>query len=475
MGVLGLFVFSVMSRLLTRTEFGYYAAIMSIVMIFRSLAEAGIGASIVQRKNTTIEFVNSAYTLSLIVGGVATLFVIALSGLFSEIIADRTIQIPLILMSLTLIPYSLNSVYNSILLKELRFLRIGVFQVIAFFFSNALAIMMAALNCGLMSIVVGNILNIVFQNIIFRYASKIKPRLSITRDDVFAILNFGGWLTISRIVGAVYTQIDKILMARLLSILELGNFYRTRGLIEDIVGRIGGIFDTTLFPILSGIQDNKNAVQRAYKKSIDIGSTFFSLLFLLFFFNAKLIIICFLGEKWLDQVTLFRVLSLSMLFYFITRFADCFIRSLAYVRFGFYVQLLSCCLLVMGILFSVRYGSLGIAISVVAVNLISAIVKAVFICKKIDVTFVSFFISSLRGMFYSMPIVIAGTVYVAFFDNSILNSIVFLVFFCLLTAILFVFFPELIGETYAKQVYPFVKDLVIIKTKGNKKDERGHL
>ena len=143
LGTLELVVFSVMSRLLSKSEFGYYAAILSIVMIFRSLAEAGIGASVIQKNNANRDFVNTAYSLSLIVGCVATVLVVGLSDFLSRLIADETIQIPLILLSLTLIPYSLNSIYKGLFLKELHFLKVGKYQITAFVISNGIAIIMA--------------------------------------------------------------------------------------------------------------------------------------------------------------------------------------------------------------------------------------------------------------------------------------------------------------------------------------------
>lgn len=460
MGILGLLSFSIMSRLLTKTEFGYYATIISVVMIFRSLAEAGIGSSIVQHKDNSVDFVNTAYSLSLIVGGIATFVVITFSRFFSDVIADRSIQIPLILISLTLVPYSLNSVYSSLLLKDLHFLKIGIFQIVAFLVSNVIAIIMAVMDYGLLSIVIGNILYILFQNIIFRFFSPIKPFFSISKQCTLDILNFGGWLTASRLIGAIYSQIDKILMAKLLSIADLGNFYRTRGFIEDINGRLGGVFDTTLFPILSRIQDDKNAIQRAYKKSVDLGSIFFSMLFLLFFFNARLIILCFLGDKWLDQITLFRILTLSMLFYFLTRFADCFIRSLAYVKFGFYIQLLSCCLLMLSVFYAVSYGALGVAVAVVAVNLLSSIIKAKYICSKIGISFFSLCKYSLRGVAYAIPLVIMGIIFIINYDESNTQSIIFLCCFIAVSIVLFICCPKIIGETYANQIYPHLKFMI---------------
>ena len=460
LGTLELVVFSVMSRLLSKTEFGYYAAILSIVMIFRSLAEAGIGASVIQKNNANRDFVNTAYSLSLIVGCVATVLVVGLSDILSRLIADETIQIPLILLSLTLIPYSLNSIYKGLFLKELHFLKVGKYQITAFIISNGIAIMMAVRGMGLYAIVTGNILNIILQNLIFRFSLEVKPRFQVRRKKVWEIIGFGGWLTLSRLTGTIYAQIDKILMAKWLSIVELGNFYRIRGIIEAFNDQIGGIYDVVLFPVLSRIQEDKQAIQNAYIKSLNLGCIFFSYLFLFFFFNAKLIIYVFLGEKWLDQIVLFRVLSLSMLFYFITRFADCFIRSLALVRFGFYIKLLSCAMLITAIYFSYHHGVIYVALSVVLVNLISAIIKTVYLCKHADLRPMTLLLKTSRGLLYAFPLVAIGGIYMASFEDSYLHAILFLVVFVATSIVIFLFYPSLLGQTYRQELYPLIQKYI---------------
>lgn len=458
LGLLELLVFSLMSRLLTKAEFGYYAAILSVVMIFRSLAEAGIGASVIQKHNADKEFVNSAYSLSLIVGCLATLVVVSFSGILADFIADETIRLPLILLSLTLIPYSLNSVYRGLFLKELHFLKVGIFQIVAFVISNSIAIAMAIMGYGLYAIVTGNILNIILQNLILRIALKDKLRFQISQKKVREIIGFGGWLTLSRLTGTIYAQIDKILMAKWLSIVELGNFYRIRGIIEAFNDQIGGIYDVVLFPVLSRIQDNKQAIQNAYIKSLNVGCIFFSYLFLTFFFNAKLIIFIFLGEKWTDQILLFRVLSLSMLFYFITRFADCFIRSLALVKFGFFIKLLSCAMLIAAIYFSYSNGVIFIALSVVLVNLLSAIIKTIYLCRHADLSLMTLLVKTSRGLIYSIPLVVLGIVYMAYFEDSYVYAILFMIVYAICSITLFLCCPALLGEVYQKELYPIMQN-----------------
>ena len=50
LGIVEIVSFSIMSRLLSQSDFGYYAAISAITIVFTSFSETGIGSAIIQRK-----------------------------------------------------------------------------------------------------------------------------------------------------------------------------------------------------------------------------------------------------------------------------------------------------------------------------------------------------------------------------------------------------------------------------------------
>ena len=68
LGVIEVASFSIMSRLLTQEDFGYYAAITAITAVFASFSETGIGSAIVQQKELTKRFIDNAFTICLLFG-----------------------------------------------------------------------------------------------------------------------------------------------------------------------------------------------------------------------------------------------------------------------------------------------------------------------------------------------------------------------------------------------------------------------
>ena len=101
--VVELVSFSIMSRLLTKEDFGYYAAVTAILAVFKSLSETGIGSAIIQRKNPDARYINNSFTISLFFGLFLMAFLCALARPIAVMVVDETLTIPLLIMSVTLL------------------------------------------------------------------------------------------------------------------------------------------------------------------------------------------------------------------------------------------------------------------------------------------------------------------------------------------------------------------------------------
>ena len=79
-GVVNLIYFSVMSRLLSKEDFGYFAIITAITTILDEISSAGLGSAVIQRKTIEKDFFHCAFTLSILIGGFFTLVLFLSAG-----------------------------------------------------------------------------------------------------------------------------------------------------------------------------------------------------------------------------------------------------------------------------------------------------------------------------------------------------------------------------------------------------------
>ncbi len=458
MAVLSLVVFAIMSRLLTKEEFGKYAALTAITSIFAALAEAGLGSALIQYKNSSREYVSTAFNLSWIIGFIITLILFVCARPLAIWIVDESLTLPLQILAISVFFNGLAGVVKSHMTRQLQFVKMGYYSAVTYVISAGIAIYLAYVGYGVYAVVIEQVLFAILTFLVFYFTLPEKPSwFYISREYCRQILVYGGWLTASVIFRVVYQQMDKLLMSRWLSVSLLGAYNRPAGFIANISSRIDNILDTVLFPILSSIQEEKERVARAYDKIIYLCGLYAGILCITMLYASNLLIDVFFGAEWRSIAVVFCILVFSMLFNVIGRIMDCFIRSLAYVKMGFYMRVLAC-FITFGSLFCGKdYGIEGVAIAVVISKLLITYIKVFYINYKIEIPFlhtISIILKSQSIILIPLIIfIIGGTTFITSTVGSLLSLLGLGIYFI----ILFYSFPNLLGE--------YLKDFVQKKLK----------
>lgn len=463
LGLVDIVSFGIMSRLLTQEDFGYYAAITAITTVFASFSETGLGSAIIQRKNITDKFINNAYTLSLIFGITIAAILVALSKPLSVGLVNESLIIPLMLMSITLLFHNIISVNTSIMYRRLEFVQVGMINLVSLVITTIVAILLAYMGLGYYAILTKAVLATIITLVLSHIGAKTKFRLQLDFETVKSIFGFSGWLMISVFFRNLAQQLDRLLMSNMLSVNSLGAYNRPKEFIIQISSKINGIFDTALFPVLSGIQDDIEAVKRAYLRSFYYMNIFAIVLSLAFVFNSELIIRVFFGEKWMSILLTMQILSCMLVFNVDARLADCYLRSLGWTKQQFYFRVIEVVAQLIGILIGGHYGINGIAVSVVLVNILTIVAKNYYITKRLGIdTFkvIKTILKSWKVSYLTLPVLI---ILQCLLPHHLLGNVINAFIFCLLYLFAFVVYPNMIGSMYKNEVYPTIISKLKIK------------
>ena len=462
-GIFQIAVFSILSRLLTKEDFGYYATLIGVTSIFVSISDAGIGSALIQSKNTSKQFVSTAFTLGLCISLMMGIFFLLFAPLIAKTIADDTIVTALRIMSIPLILYGLNSFAISSLKKNLHFKQLGVCKLTSYIFSSFIAIAIAYFGGGFYALIALFLLESLVFTILLYHKVRI-PRLYINAKDAKSILSFGGWLTFGVVLTAISNQMDKLVLGKWLSIEKLGAYNRPSGFISHIINQLNSIFDSVLFPILSTVQDSReqfcNVLYRSFELITVLGSTLAACLYI----NSDLIISIFFGNRWMDLSPILKVISLSAFFMLHNTLADCFIRSFNLVKVGFYIRLFGVVLFLSALYIGAKYGIFYVAISVLISNAIIVFVKLLYLSIKSGAKLFRLFEIFIRESSTMLPVFFLGVVFTLFPNNLICQLVECIL--CIITIlIVYLFFPRYIGKEYSNMIYPKVKLLLKKKVK----------
>lgn len=463
LGVVEIGSFAIMSRLLTQQDFGYYAAITAITSIFATFSETGIGSAIVQQKELTKRYIDNAFTISLLFGIAISLALFSFSGVLARGVADESMKVPLMLMSATLLLQCLTSVNTSLIHRKRQFLRLGTIKLIALVVTTAIAIFLAYKGYGYYAIIIKAVLSSILTYILSLFLCRTRFGIAFDFGTFKKIFSFSGWLMASAFFKHLAHQIDRLLMPRLLSVTALGEYNRPKDFIEQISNKLNDIFDTALFPVLSGIQDNLTALKSAFKRSMSLMNTFGLLLTLAFFFNSGLIIHIFFGEQWMYLKPVMMIISCSLLFNVDGRIADCYLRSLAMTKQQFYFRMFEFALKTLGVVIGFKWGIEGVALSVVITNLIAKLVKILFVGNKIDVSTKECLILLVSSWRYSLLLLPICLLSLFLLPETWGGELLLAAIFTIVVAAIFLLLPKLVGIYYELDIYSKLKAIVIKK------------
>ncbi len=456
-GILGIVYFAIMSRLLSKTDFGYFAALTGIMTVVSSVADAGLGAAIIQKKDADKTFISTVFTMSLALGIICFLIVFLTAPWLASLVADDYITTPLRIMSVTLLFNCFTSVANAQLYRALKFKRIGAIGFITNIINTSLSVALALKGLGLYAMISYCTFGPILTTFIL-YTTSVKfPRFGIDHSYIKGIFSFGGWLTLSVICNKVATYIDRLVLPRMTSVETLGAYTRPASFTSNLTGALTDIMDKVLFPMLSDIQDNRQAAINVFYRATELLNSFSAILGCVLFFNAELIIRLFFGESWIELVPVLRVVSITSVFFIDTQLVDCFFRSLNFVKTGFFIRLFAMFWNIFCIFWGVKNGVIGIAVSLTFANVSVIILKMIVLNKKLGASVKIMFTRWISSWKVAIIPSLIGIGYLLFFNNSFLGrSVIFAVIFGTVIILEFLFLPSFIGKEYSKTLYPII-------------------
>ncbi len=444
--VLSLLYFSIMSRLLSPADFGYFALITAVTTILNSLSEAGLGSAVIQKKDAGKDFRSTAFTLSMITGAFFTLILFVFAEQFSHLVCGTDIlTLAFRMMSSIIFLQSINNITWASYMKKLDFFKFGILQISAEVLGYIIGIILAYQGYGFYAIVWVNISYQFFLTIILTILRKYDFKIIIIKGYIKEILRYGGWLTGAVILRNFTDEIDKIIIGRLLPITDLGAINRPSGFVNRISSSVNGIFDTVLFPILSSIQDSPDHISRAYIKVMSLISTFSLLIASFLTLGSKLIIDIFFGPQWESLQLILVIFSLSLVVTGFGRIADSFFRSLGIVRNYFFARLINWIISIILISIGCYFSILGATIGMALATLLSCIIKYLMQVKYIGVSSKELIISLLDNIKYPSALLIVCSVIMVALPYG--NYVGIAVYSTLLIASLFLT-PKLFGEVF---------------------------
>ncbi|MCA9749631.1 MAG: MOP flippase family protein [Romboutsia sp.] len=300
----------ILSRILSPSDFGMMALVMSVVGFSNLFLDFGVSSYIIHKQNISNKALSSLYWLNVLVG----LFFFALAYVLAPFIADfyneKELTSIIRLISINFIVISFTSQFSVLLQKELHFKKIAFINIIAGISGLTVAVLLALNDYHVYSLIYSAMTITAISSLLyFIYGIKDHcPAFFLSFGEIKKAFSFGLFQMGERILNYVNFQFDVIIIGRFFGTELLGIYSIAKNLSMYPSNIINPIITKVSFPIMSKIQHDHFKLKGTFLKTINYLSSINFFVYSVLFFSAKPLIILLLGNQWKSSIPVFQIL-----------------------------------------------------------------------------------------------------------------------------------------------------------------------
>lgn len=305
----------VIARILSPYEFGLFGLAVIVISFARLFSDFGFFEAILHEEDLNNEKTMTFFWMSLSIGFILMFICALLSPLFALFFEEDSMKRVVQMLSLVFL-FTPSGIFIALLRRDLLFKKAAIVEIIAVFGEKGSTIIFAYKGWGVYSIVYGTILGAFLRLLVAVVFSRklFVLKAVFDTDTVRKYLSFGMYRFGSKTMHYLSTNIEKILIGRLLGVEALGYYNITYSLVIKPVGQLHPMIHKVTIPLLCKCRETIDQLKNTFYK---VNRHYFFLVFpILFGISsvadpfAKVIY----GEKWLAIIPLIQILAISEVF-----------------------------------------------------------------------------------------------------------------------------------------------------------------
>ncbi len=304
----------ILARILTPADFGLFALAFVMIDGFQVFKSLGFDTALVRRKEDINVAANTAFFLIPSMGVILFLILLIIAPIGAKFLNNDSVANIIRALAIIFVISCFGKVPQTILYRDMKFKFKSIAEIYSTLIYVLTAVILALNKFGVWSLVIAYILRNLIQISIEWYFSGWKPNFEFNKKIALEMFHFGKFVLGGSLVWFLYSNLDNLLVGKLLGITMLG-FYgiarNTSNLLNDYLFNKTGLI---MYPAYSKIQESQDVIRNVMLKTFSYVSTIalpFHLVILIF---APDILLLVFGEKWLPATDILRVLAIVGIF-----------------------------------------------------------------------------------------------------------------------------------------------------------------
>jgi O-antigen/teichoic acid export membrane protein len=401
--VLRLGFMATMAHLLDPGEFGLVAMVSVVTGVYGLFSTAGLSMATIQQASVTDGQISTLFWINILVGTILCLLCLATAPLLVSFYHEPRLFWVTVTMGVGFV-FSAGGVQHSALLqRQLRYVALAMTETLSLLVSFALGIVMALDGFGYWALVGSTIAAPAINTASVWAIAAWMPGMPRPRGTgIYAMLRFGGTITLNNLVVYFAYNLDKLLLGRFWGADALGLYGRAYQLINVPTSNLHSAIGGVVFSALSRLQDDPVRLRSYFLKgyslvnSMTVPISVFGALF------ADDIVLVVFGPKWADAAAMFRLLTPTILVFGIINPTGWLIQSVGLQGRSLRIAFVIAPLTIAAYLVGLPYGPNGVAFAFSASMVLWLVPHVFWALHKTVISPWDLFLATCRPFFASI-------------------------------------------------------------------------
>jgi len=453
--VIGIAQMAVLTRLLSRADFGLMAMVTTVTGFAHIYADMGLSNAIIQRKSPTRDQLSTLYWTNILTGAVLFLAVVAVSPLVTRFYREPGLQELIVGGGLIFLIMPLGQQFQILLQKELEFDRLARIDVSSAATGFAVAVAAAAAGLGVWALVIG---------ILAQSAARVvqlvavgwrrwRPHLHFARADLEGYLGFGLYQIGERTIYYFAANIDYLLIGRYLGAEQLGIYTIAYQLVVIPVTRVNPVLTKVAFPVFARRQDDPAALRRGFGELIELVALVTFPLLVGLGVVAPVAVPAIFGPNWEPSVVLVQILVVMGLFMCLSNPLGSALLAKGRADIGFWLNVANTAVVVPVLWVAVRWGTAAVAWGHTVIALLLFLVELWIVYRILAMGWKSYLARLVRPAATTAAMAVAVAVAYLLVARTDLRPIVQLIPLVVLGGVVYVAVWWLIARAYLRDLW----------------------
>ncbi|OGG06469.1 hypothetical protein A3D05_04790 [Candidatus Gottesmanbacteria bacterium RIFCSPHIGHO2_02_FULL_40_24] len=317
------FIFTVtLVRRLTLSDFGYFSALLSFMLLLTELSDIGIGQSLssfLPRLEKTVSalhsFLKASFVIQLAISSVVSFTIIIFSLTVSRLLfhTDKFAGL-VILTAIGIYATVLSNFVNNSLSARKKFLKVAFLTVFGAFLRLALLIVIILFSVVTLnnSVLVQSLSLVILMLAALSVHKFSFLKSPLIKGDIRNLIFFAGFLGLARSFTAIAFRLDVLMLVALKDATEAG-IYSTASRVISIYPLLAGSFMMVIAPKIAVLKGNRELID--FSKRVLFATILLVASSIFMIIIARPFMLTLFGDKVIPAVTVFRLLLIAMIFF----------------------------------------------------------------------------------------------------------------------------------------------------------------